>query len=758
MAKTLRIISSAPSQDRSVSPLQGGIPERNPLGQVDPMIDEFESFNVFDTSGMGGTAPKLQFKQESQQAAPQMPGNQSEYANSPFNQDGEPPTRSLRRIMPTAARMAATELRPWQMGEIIPESSGPMKTGIGALSALTLDDEEFAKILKKADPDIIVDRDREEGGYYVYSPKTGKAYVINKPGLSMGDVINFTSTIAATIPAGKATTMAGRAVAEASIQSGIEGSQQIAGGEFDIEEPMLSGAFSVGSDMISVWNQARRASGVRSSAASQGVDEGAANVAADISRKVTGGGSVESKASDLAGIIDADPNVVRAADELGLAESLPTRVYSRNPQYVQVEQAIANIPGTALAQSERQAMLDVAGKADDFIEQFGGTRDLASLNEGVIYEINGTLDALRGQSDVIYDNLAKVIPTRTRADTEPLRRYLVAKARDLGGADKLNTIERKILTEVRGNRRMTYGRLDDLRQDVGEQYGQQLKGNRFGDASTYRLRELYGAMSDAQGSVIESIGGQGIKEQWDVAKGLVGQRKTLEDSAAKLLGKEFNKAVIPQVRSGINKLLDGDVYQLTKTLEGLPEQYRQSAVVSAMDSIFTRGARNQPQLNMGGFSAWWKKLDRSPKAKSVLMSNMPEGAEAFLDNLALISQQYATAVGSVPKTGIVKAMGDFGSDSGFLAKVLPMIPVAGKRLTGVFEYAGPDAVKASSDLMGNHDFRRMVIRQAQGNPVRGADNAVRRSPAYSAWVETLPPDQAKRLATVGVTDYFFGEN
>jgi hypothetical protein len=265
-------------------------------------------------------------------------------------------------------------------------------------------------------------------------------------------------------------------------------------------------------------------------------------------------------------------------------------------------------------------------------------------------------------------------------------------------------------------------------------------------------------MTDTQGSVIDSIAGADVKAQWDAGKALISQRKALEESATNLLGKEFNRAIIPQVRSGITKLLDGDVYQLTKTLEGIPEQYRQSAVVSAMDDIFTKGARNQPQLNMGGFSAFWQKLSNSPKAKETLMGYMPEGAESFLDNLAIISNRYSTAIGTVPKTGIVKAMGDFGSDNGILAKLLPMIPKIGGKVSGVFSSAGPNAVTAASDLMGNADFRRMVIRGAQGNPDRGAGDALMRSPVFKVWIDTLPPAYAKRIMNVGMTDYFFGDS
>lgn len=212
------------------------------------------------------------------------------------------------------------------------------------------------------------------------------------------------------------------------------------------------------------------------------------------------------------------------------------------------------------------------------------------------------------------------------------------------------------------------------------------------------------------------------------------------------------------MRGAINGLIDGNINTFEQVLNRIPEQYRSAAVVSAMDNIFTRGARNQTQLNMGGFGSWWEKLSRSETAKNALVKQLPEGAESFLNNLAIISKQYAAATATVPPTGIVKAMGDFGSDNGFLAKILPMIPVAGNRLAGIFSYAGPNTAQAAADLMANPDFRRVVIRGAQGQNAQQAQAAVQRSPAFKAWLEVLPQDLKTRVLSVGLTDYLFEGN
>jgi hypothetical protein len=623
------------------------------------------------------------------------------------------------------------------------------------MQPLTISDQEMASMLKRADPEIIVERDREQGSYYIYSPATQKSFVINKSGLSANDASNLVATIAASMPAGRAATMAGRAVAEMGIQSGIEAGQQQLGGEFNIEEPMYAGAFSAGTDLVTLFNQARRAGQVQQTAAQQGVPLGVGQVAGQVSRTVATEAPLTQQAQSFESIVRADPSVIAAAEGLGLQEVLPMRVYSRNPQYVQVEQAIANIPGSAMAESEKSAMLAVSQKADQFISEFGGTRDLASLNADVVTNFNSTLNDLRVQSDAIYDNLRAAVPSRTRVEPRDARAYLVNRARDVGGTSKLDGLERKILNELRAKPRMTYARLDQLRQEVGERYGAALRGNSFGDTTTFSLKGLYDVLTDAQGSVIETIASPAVKAEWDAGKALVRQRKQLEETATSLLGREFVRPIMPQVRGAINGLLDGNVKTFGSVINGIPEQYRSAAVVSAMDNIFTRGARNQTQLNMGGFAAWWEKLSRSPTAKAALVQQMPEGAEQFLSNLAVISKQYSSAIATVPKTGIVKAMGDFGSDNGFLAKVMPMIPIAGGRIAGVFSYAGPDTLQAAADLMANPDFRRIVVRGAQGQNTQQAESAIRNNPVFKAWTETLPSNLRNRVLTVGLTDYLF---
>lgn len=752
----LRVISEA-TQQPSAPQMEATNP---PLGQIQEIPGAMQGFNVLDYSR----------RQPDFSAVPQgsfgqiVPASVQRQEAVPVRQA---PTRAIRQIIPAEALSQAEELRPWQMSQIVPEAGGMAQAGLGGLQALTFNDEEMVSMLKRIDPEIVSYRDKETNAFNVWNPKTNKAFIINKPGLSGNDLINVVSSVVAALPAGRAATMPGRMAAEAGIQSAIESAQTAAGGEFNIQEPLYAGAFSAGTDLLSLVRQASKARAggrtVEREAMRRGEAPETATMAGRVSSQAVAPGTPQARAQTFTDIVNADPSVTAAAEQLGLSEVLPARVYSRNPQYVQVEQALANIPGTVMADAEKNAIQAVASKADEFITTFGGTRDLGVLNENIVMDFNNTLDSLRAQSDVLYDQLSKSVPKRTYVDTYEIRRYLVNKARDLGGIDKLNTQEKALYNAVTrqargGGKKLTYGLIDDLRQDIGEQYGAALKGNRFGDASTHRLSQLYDLLTDVQGSAIEQVAGKETADVWATAKGLVSQRKELESTASSLLGKEFSKPIIPRVRTAISNLLNGDVTTLQQTMDGIPEQYRNAAIISAMDTFFTQGARNQPQLNMGGFSAWWQKLSRSEKARSELLKYMPEGAGKFLDNLATISRQYSSAIASVPRTGVVKAMGDFGSDAGFLAKVLPMVPVVGKKVAGIFSSAPPDAVMSAAELMAHPDFKRIIVRSAQGLNSSRLEQRFYETQAFKKWFDAVPSNYKSRMMTVGLGNYFVGLN
>ena len=111
-----------------------------------------------------------------------------------------------------------------------------MLTGAGTLLAGT---PEAVKIIQANFPDVKVRQDAK-GNFILQSGKDGKEYAV-KPGFRVSDIPRAVGAVAAFTPAGRAATVGGAALAGAGTQAVIEGSQAIAGGNFDVEEVALAG-------------------------------------------------------------------------------------------------------------------------------------------------------------------------------------------------------------------------------------------------------------------------------------------------------------------------------------------------------------------------------------------------------------------------------------------------------------------------------------------------------------------------------------
>ena len=106
---------------------------------------------------------------------------------------------------------------------------------ITAIAQFTQDPIELGNIITRMDPNIGIQVVRDDSGtdkVVAINRLTNKIISLNDPGLSMADVGQFSTAMLAAYPAGRATTMGGRALAEGAIQSLIEGGQQSLGGEF----------------------------------------------------------------------------------------------------------------------------------------------------------------------------------------------------------------------------------------------------------------------------------------------------------------------------------------------------------------------------------------------------------------------------------------------------------------------------------------------------------------------------------------------
>ena len=84
-------------------------------------------------------------------------------------------------------------------------------------------------------------------------------------------------------------------------------------------------------------------------------------------------------ANDIAAIVDADPEFFRALDELGISSEPLASFSSKNPQFRDVEQALATVPGNILDPQAKAFISETSQVADNLILEYGGTTDKAQL-------------------------------------------------------------------------------------------------------------------------------------------------------------------------------------------------------------------------------------------------------------------------------------------------------------------------------------------------------------------------------------------
>lgn len=135
---------------------------------------------------------------------------------------------------------AATELPEIQDSGLLSGESQSTVATVAPVLLTTTDPQEMADILESNFPNIGIQYD-EAGNIIAANNETGARAILNRPGLSGLDMLQFLGIGAAFTPAGRATTVLGSAGRSALTEGLIQGAQKAAGGQFDTEEVALAG-------------------------------------------------------------------------------------------------------------------------------------------------------------------------------------------------------------------------------------------------------------------------------------------------------------------------------------------------------------------------------------------------------------------------------------------------------------------------------------------------------------------------------------
>jgi len=669
-----------------------------------------------------------------------------------------------------------------EMNELF--SGGAWKAGIGLL--LTGDAEEQKKIVEQSFPDATFRQDAK--GNYIVGLPSGD-FALQKPGITAPDMARFITQTGLFTPAGRVAAGATGAarVGQIAAQTGttsaaIEAGQAALGGDFDIENVLID---TVAAGAIEAVPAILRANKERAGRQAQQLtkeaqEAEAARVAQRLSpeaqqarqQELITGIAEEARAArpqlkELPSDVAADPEILEAAERLGVREDLLPSQVARNPQYIEIEQGLASIPGSKLSAQMKETSLKVAQKADDLITEFGGTTDKAGLSDRIKDTVMASIDDLDKQAEEAYSLIRQQVPATSPVDMTNVRQAMEETANQLGGAENLDPLEKKLL-QLAGEPR-NYALIDRERKKIGQALRKATGPYKNEESGT--LKRLYGMMTDAQEQAAEQLG---VGDLWSHAKSLVKQRKTLEDQSLFLLGKDKAGAIMPKVGRAVKKLSIGNYKEFDQAIEALPKDIRQEAVLSALNDAFTMGSRKEKQLSVPGFVDWYAGLNRNKAAKQRIDKHLPEGAGKRLDDLFKVAQGMRRASQEKITTGRIAALFDnYAEQGGMVSKLyqvgkkaglaetattaigLPGAGTAGAIMGAITARKDDPITKAADALLSSYEFQNAAKAYADVSvkakaKQEAASKALERSAKYQKWLDALPNEEKRNVARAGL--------
>ncbi|RAU43693.1 MULTISPECIES: hypothetical protein [unclassified Pseudomonas] len=490
---------------------------------------------------------------------------------------------------------------------------------------------------------------------------------------------------------------------------------------------------------------------------------------------------------DLAESIRPQQSIIDAADRLGVNGLTPAQ-YSGNQTFRNIEGALAALPGNDIAAQRADVLSKLSQRADDFINEFGGSTDKAGYSDAFKRSATQTIEGLKGQADDLYRYIGQQIPNTTRAPADNTIAYLQGKVAELGGAPLLNANERKALnilsptyvTEpnplIPGTVRTivknpTYGALDLVRKQIGQGYS---RTGPFKDMQQGQLDALYSTLTRDQEALVNSVSPE-LASVYKGAKSVVAQRKELESSLQSVLGKDLSGSIATSLGSSVKQLGQGNFKNFDNIIRHIPEASRQDAIVTALNDAFTSGSA-QRQLSADGFSKWWGDVSRQGAARDRFAKYLPDDAIKRLDDIATVAKGIADASKQTVRTGVSRgALEDYLGEGGVVSRIWDIakpalvaeglgnaagVPGLGATIAvvaGMRKNAVPIQQRAA-DLLASPQLGNLLksFAAAGGEPkanVLAREKQLIRTQAYRAWERALSESARARIATVGPLVY-----
>lgn len=475
-------------------------------------------------------------------------------------------------------------------------------------------------------------------------------------------------------------------------------------------------------------------------------------------------------ASTLKGL-DVQPkqDVIQSAKNLGVDELLLPSHYSGNAQYQAVEQAIKSRKGSALKVQEDEAILGLANSAGKMIDDVAQMPDALAMNEHFVGKINGRMTALENKSDQLYAKVESAMPARTPVEAPNTAAHLERQADELGGWENLDSIEQRVFKAVNPgpDGRLTYANLNKQRRMVGQALFK--KSGPYKDAEEGALKGLYRQLSEDQRAVLGDVGS---RRDFEVAQRLVQMRKSMEDQMVKLRGKNLTGDITTKATAALSTLAKGSSRSFRELMMNIPSREMRTEIIgTALRDMLSSGKRGA-DFNPGSYADWYQNLMKTGNIRQLEPHLTPEIRKGLRDlyNVAdgirraklhevttgalneftgrfnRITQEHEMAAKYANKVGVMVG-----------AKVGPLGAVVGDsigtKLAARARIAGgSESAEAAEKLILSPEFQKAFKTAESSSKTAHADidTALRSSPDWKSFYETLPDIDKKNIARVGV--------
>lgn len=641
------------------------------------------------------------------------------------------------------------------------------KSGLGGL--LTGDESDIKSIIGTNYPEAEFGTVKDQQAVKLPSG----VYLLQPEGLDAGDIGRFAVDVASFVPAGRvvgtsAKALATGAAAAGATQAAQEGLETAVGGQFSPGEVAMEAAVG---PLGQVAEPVFRAAGSKAKDAYGYLAEKLGKNADDA--EIVGEAIQSGQASRIAPEVMADPEIIKAAEEIGV--DINPAHYSTSEIYKEYEIGLKSLPGSKLNAKEKEAVSQLGVRADELIQEFGGTVDKSQLSDVVKTNMSDTIEEIKLEEGLIYDAIEEAVPKSLKVVPKNTLNYLNQRIEEVGGVKFLSPAEQQVYKTMSGTgkSRPTYQRLVDARRNVHSPSG---LNNPFANTDKRTRDMLYNAMKQDERGVVGFMSAD-LLEQYDRALEIGAKRFQAQDEMVKAFGKDLSDSLFKGVKTGVKKLTEGDKGAFAKTMQRVPEDLRQQVAVTALNDLFTSGARTAKDFSLGGFVNGWEGIRRNSGAMAELKKHIPKEALDRVNNMYKVSKGILDAnkkdlnnPSGTART-ILKAMdaeeglfkrlyqgaGQAAAAEGATTSIgLPGAGVVGVIVSQIGK-AKTKATQAADELLSSPEFKASIQAYIDGdikksNRIAGAAGKIKK------WIDAQPVDVKRQIARQGFIAYLSSED